>query len=176
MVKVIFLENVEDSKVGDIKDVADGYARNYLFPNKLAVVASDEEMKSLESKIEKMKKEEEKKVAEVESVKEKIESLTLDIEAMVGEENKLYGSITNTDISEALAKKKIEVDKHDIEFPNQSNHRRAYRKGEAGTWCNSRYQNHSQTCSKVGGNIVRANVVSQELHWKDFSTRLARSK
>lgn len=117
MVKVIFLENVENNKVGDVKDVADGYARNFLFRNNFAVIATEEEMKKIEAKLDKIKKEEEKKVKEAEELKVKLESLSLSLSAMVGEENKLYGSITNTDISEALLKKGIEIDRHEIEFP-----------------------------------------------------------
>lgn len=117
MVKVIFLENVENSKVGEVKEVTDGYARNYLLRNNLAVIASEEEMKKIEAKLDKIKKEEEKKVKEAEVVKATIEETSLELEAMVGEEDRLYGSITNADVAEGLAKKKIEIDKHDIEFP-----------------------------------------------------------
>ncbi len=117
MVKIIFLENVENNKVGEIKDVADGYARNFLLRKNLAVIATEEEIKKIEARLDKIKKEEEKKVKEVEKIKEKIEAISLTLKAMVSEENKLYGSITNTDVSEALQKKGIETDRHDIEFP-----------------------------------------------------------
>ena len=72
MVKVIFLENIEDNKVGDVKEVADGYARNFLFRKGIAKMATDEEVKNLEGKITKLKKEEEGKVKEAEKLGEKL--------------------------------------------------------------------------------------------------------
>ena len=60
MVKIIFLENVENNKVGEIKDVADGYARNFLLRKNLAVIATEEEIKKIEARLDKIKKEEEK--------------------------------------------------------------------------------------------------------------------
>ncbi len=117
MVKVIFLENIETNKVGDVKNVPDGYARNFLFRKNLAVIATDEEMKKIESRLEKIKKEEEKKVIEAEKLAEKIGRAKITLEMQIGDEGKLYGSVTNKDVSEKLIEKGFEIDRHSIEFP-----------------------------------------------------------
>ncbi len=114
--KVLFLQNQENHKVGDIKEVPDGYARNYLLKKGIAVPASEDKVKELESKIEKIKKEEEKATAELTTLAEKIESATFTVTAQAGDEGKLFGAVTNRDLAEVLATKKFAVDKHDIEI------------------------------------------------------------
>ena len=117
MVKVIFLENVETNKVGDVKNVPDGYARNFLFRKNLAVIATDEEIKKIESKLAKIKKEEERKVSEAEKLAEKVGKAKITLEMQIGDEGKLYGSVTNKDVAEKLADKGFDIDRHSIEFP-----------------------------------------------------------
>lgn len=114
--KLLFLQNLEHQKIGDIKDVPDGYARNYLLPKGIAVPATEEKVAELETKMAKLQKEEEKILAELTALAQKIEEKTFTVEAQAGEEDKLFGSVTNRDLSEALAKEKIEVDKQDIEI------------------------------------------------------------
>jgi len=114
--KVLFLQNQEHHRVGDIKDVPDGYARNFLLKKGIAVAATEDKVKELESKIEKIKKEEEKATGELADLATKIESQGFVVQAQAGDEGKLFGAVTNKDLSEALAAKKIEVDKHDIEI------------------------------------------------------------
>jgi large subunit ribosomal protein L9 len=116
MSKVLFLQNLEHHEIGDVKNVPDGYARNYLFPKGLAVLATDEEVKKLESKIAKLKGEEEKIVSKLEETAQKIESKAFKVQAQAGEEDKLFGSVTNKDLSDVLAKEKFEIDKHEIEI------------------------------------------------------------
>lgn len=117
MVKVIFLENVEGSKVGDIKNVPDGYARNFLLKKGLAVIATDEEMKKIETRLEKIKKEEEGKVAAAEKTAEKLAGTKVRLEMQAGEEGKLFGSVTNRDVADKLSEMGYEIDKANIEFP-----------------------------------------------------------
>jgi len=117
MVKVIFLENVENNKVGDMKNVPDGYARNFLLKKGLAVMATPEEEKKLESKLEKIKKEEEKKVQEAEKLAEKLANVKIKLEMQVGEEGKLFGSVTNREVAESLTESGYDIDKANIEFP-----------------------------------------------------------
>lgn len=114
--KLLFLQSLEHHKVGDIKEVPDGYARNYLLPKGIAVIATDEKIAELESKIAKIEKEEEKVLADLETLKTKIEEKTFTVEAQAGDEDKLFGAVTNRDLAEALAKSKIEIDKHEIEI------------------------------------------------------------
>jgi large subunit ribosomal protein L9 len=116
MVKVLFLQNVDNNKVGEVKSVPDGYARNLLFPKNLAVIATDEEIKTLEAKIEKMKAEEEKIVSTLNTLAEKIGNKTYKVEAQAGDEDKLFGSVTNRDLAEVLVKAGFEVEKQNIEI------------------------------------------------------------
>jgi large subunit ribosomal protein L9 len=116
MTRVLFLQNLEHHEAGEVKNVPDGYARNYLFPKNIAVLATDEEVKKLESKLAKIKEEEAKLSIKLEELAQKIESEKFTITAEAGEEDKLFGAVTNKDLAEALAKKKYEVDKHDIEI------------------------------------------------------------
>ena len=114
--KLLFLQSLEHHKVGDIKEVPDGYARNYLLPKGIAVIATDEKLAELESKMAKLEKEEVKVLADLEALKTKIEEKTFTVEAQAGDEDKLFGAVTNRDLAEALAKSKIEIDKHEIEI------------------------------------------------------------
>ncbi|MDD5693147.1 MAG: 50S ribosomal protein L9 [Patescibacteria group bacterium] len=116
MTKVLFLQNLEHHQIGEVKNVPDGYARNYLLPKDIAVLATDDEVKKLESKLAKMKVEEEKVVGKLEEIAAKIEAKTFKVEAQAGEEDKLFGAVTNKDLSEALTKEKLDVDKHEIEI------------------------------------------------------------
>jgi len=100
--RVIFLENIGDYKLGEIKNVPNGYARNFLFKKGFAKIATDEEVKNLESKIAKLKKEEGEKVLEAKEAAKKIAKEYLIIKKEVNDEGHLYGAVTNKDITEAL--------------------------------------------------------------------------
>jgi large subunit ribosomal protein L9 len=114
--KVLFLQNLEHHQVGDIKNIPDGYARNYLLPKGIVVPATEDNVKNYEKKIDKIKKEEDKVTETLESLKEKIESKVFSLPAQAGEEDKLFGAVTNRDLSDLLAMSKIEIDRHDIEI------------------------------------------------------------
>ena len=114
--KVLFLQNLEHHNVGDIKDIPDGYARNFLLKKGIAVAATEEQISLLSAKIDKIKKDEEKIISDLNILKEKIEKMTLEVRVQAGDEGKLFGAVTNRDVSEALAKNKVNVDKHDIEI------------------------------------------------------------
>ena len=98
-------------KKGQVVKVADGYARNYLIPRNLAMinVSGNESAVKSELKIEEVK--EEKGKTDAEQIKEKIDGIELKINAKVGKEGKLYGSITKQDIVNLLEKEGFEVDK-----------------------------------------------------------------
>ncbi|MGO4889042.1 50S ribosomal protein L9 [Anaerobacillus sp. MEB173] len=113
--KVIFQQDVKGKgKKGEIKNVSEGYARNYLFPNNLAVEASKGNVKTLEVK----KQSEEKKAAEeleeAKRYKEELESLTVEVRAKSGEGGRLFGAISTKQIAETLKKMKKKVDKRKI--------------------------------------------------------------
>jgi len=113
--KVILREEVDNlGKIGAVVKVADGYARNFLIPRGYAVLASDKNVRAMEH---------EKRIAEAKAKKvyesaklqaEKVEAVQLSFKAKVGEEDKLFGSITVMDIAEALAAKGVEVDRRKI--------------------------------------------------------------
>ena len=103
--KVVFLEEVEGSgHTGEVRNVANGYARNYLLPRKLAVPATDHNIRIAQARAETEAKHQVKLDADAEVLAEKVAGLTITIEVKVGEQGRLYGSVTNRDISEALEK------------------------------------------------------------------------
>ncbi len=114
--KVILTDNIVRVGVkGDLVDVKPGYFRNYLDPQGLAVKATKENMAELEKMREQLKKEEAENRKEAEALKEKVEALTIEQKVRVGEDGKLFGSVTNKDIAEVLAENGIEIDRKRIE-------------------------------------------------------------
>jgi len=96
-------------------EVKSGYGRNYLFPRNLAIPATKANLRAI-GEVKKQKELRERKrrrVAEI--IQEKIEKLSLSIEVLVGEDDKLYGSVTNADVAELLSKEGIIIDKRAIE-------------------------------------------------------------
>jgi large subunit ribosomal protein L9 len=103
--KVVFLEEVEGSgRIGEVRNVANGYARNYLLPRKLAVPATEHNIRIAQERAAVEAKRQVKLDADAEVLAEKLVGLTISIEVRVGEQGRLYGSVTARDISEALAK------------------------------------------------------------------------
>ena len=103
MVEVILLRDVKRLGVaGDVKRVKDGYARNYLIPRGLAVVATKEAVKQARQRLATQARHEEREVATAESLSEVIERLTLTFAVRAGETGTLYGSVTNADIAAKL--------------------------------------------------------------------------
>ena len=114
--KVILTDNIVRVGVkGDLVDVKPGYFRNYLNPQGLAVKATKKNMAELEEMQAQLKAEEAENRKEAEELKEKIEAITLTQRVNVGEDGKLFGSVTNKDIAEALEEKGVEVDRKRIE-------------------------------------------------------------
>ena len=114
--KVILKDNIVRVGVkGDLVDVKPGYFRNYLNPQGLAVQANKKNMAELEEMQAKLKEEEAQNRKEAEELKEKIEATTITQTVNVGEDGKLFGSVTNKDLAEALAKEGIEIDRKRIE-------------------------------------------------------------
>jgi len=117
-VKVIFIEDVKNvARAGQTKEVADGYARNFLFPKKLAVLANSQAAASVEAHLKKVVKQRALEEAEMAELAKKIGGIEVTLKAKVGENDKLYGSITGADIAEALSKAAgREIDKRKIEL------------------------------------------------------------
>lgn len=113
--KVILIENVDRlGSMGDVVTVKEGYARNYLIPKNKARIATPANMKSLDS-LKKKKAEEDAKIVDgAKALAAKIAGLSLTIPAQAGEEDKLFGSISNEMIAQSLALEGIVIDKRDI--------------------------------------------------------------
>lgn len=113
--KVILKDNIEGlGKAGQIINVKDGYARNYLLPRGLALVADEKNMKLLEYQRRKIEEEAKKKLQDAQSIAERLGEVTLTLKAKAGEDLKLFGSITPRDIAEALEKEGFNIDKKQI--------------------------------------------------------------
>lgn len=113
--KVILQNDVRDlGKVGEIVNVATGYARNYLFPRQLAAPATSKRVKEVEhyQKVAEAKKAK-VKAAQEELIKQ-IDGTTVDFKRSAGDEDKLFGSVTTTDIADALKAKGFSIDKRDL--------------------------------------------------------------
>ena len=121
--KVILTSDVAKiGKSGELKDVADGYARNFLIPKKLAVPAAGGAYRAWQHDIASREEKRKRERGDAEIAANRISSTTLTMGVKVGEGGKLYGSITTQDIADALGRRGITVDKHkvDLEQPLKS--------------------------------------------------------
>ena len=116
--KVILLQDVKaQGKKGDLINVSDGYARNFLFPKKLAVEADAAAMSELKTKEAAKQHHIETERAKAKELAEKLGTLTVHIKMSAGGDGRLYGSVTNKDVAEGLLKEhKIEIDRRKIEM------------------------------------------------------------
>ena len=115
--KVILREDVPDiGQAGQTVEVKDGYGRNYLIPRNMAIVATKGNLSSI-GEVHKQKDLRERKLRrEAEVVKEKIEKLEISAEVLVGEEEKVFGSVTVHNIIDLLATEGVTVPKHTIKL------------------------------------------------------------
>jgi large subunit ribosomal protein L9 len=116
--KVIFLKDVKGKgKKGEVKNVADGYAHNFLIKQGLAVEATSSSVSQLEGQKNKEKKQAEEELEDAKKLKATLEELTVEMKAKSGEGGRLFGSITSKQIADQLKKThKIKVDKRKIEM------------------------------------------------------------
>ena len=117
--EVILREHIDNlGQRGDVVKVADGYARNYLLPRKLALAVTDSNRRQIdrERKLADARDVEEKQQAE--ALAQRLQQSDLEIGRRVGENNTLYGSVTSADIAEALAARGFEIDKRKINLPD----------------------------------------------------------
>jgi large subunit ribosomal protein L9 len=116
---VILRDHVEHvGRRGDVVKVADGFARNYLLPRKLALPATDANRKWVERerKVAEVREAEERSAAE--AIASRLTALDLSVARKVGENEQLYGSVTNADIAALLKEKGFEVDRRKILLPD----------------------------------------------------------
>lgn len=119
MMEVILTQPVEHlGRGGDVVKVANGYARNYLLPRKLAVLVTAGNKRQIDhmKKVAALKEAEERGAAE--TVAQLIAKLDIVIRRRVGETDTLYGSVTSADIAEAMAAQQVPVDRRKIQLPD----------------------------------------------------------
>jgi len=120
-VKLVLLRDVPAlGKLGDVVEVADGYARNYLLPRKLAGEADKGALARLEAQQKAHARRESQKLAEARELAARLESAKLTVSAKAGENGKLFGAVTNADVAAAIAEAlSVAIDKHKIELSGQ---------------------------------------------------------
>ena len=116
--KIAFLEDVPNvAKAGDIKEVADGYARNYLLPKKLGVLASAGVASTIEAQRHSRFRKEARREADLVALGQKLEGTEIKLEAKAGSKDRLYGAITTAEIAVQLESQTgISIDKKKIEL------------------------------------------------------------
>jgi large subunit ribosomal protein L9 len=113
--KVILKRDVKGlGHAGDVKDVKDGYARNFLLPTGAAALADANALKNWERHRDEREAREAGMRSEAEATAGRLRELKLEVAVKAGEKNRLFGSVTNREIAELIAKEGIEVDRHAI--------------------------------------------------------------
>jgi len=116
-VEVILLKNVASlGSRGDTVKVKPGYARNYLFPRKLAVLATPANRRIFEEEEKLLQRKDRQAMEEAKGLAEKLADASCTIPVQVAEEDKLYGSVTSLDIANELAKQGFQIDKRQVEL------------------------------------------------------------
>jgi large subunit ribosomal protein L9 len=119
IVEVILRDHVENlGRRGDIVKVADGYARNFLLPRNLALPATDTNRKRVERERKNLEVRETEDRQSAEAIAMRLAAIEIAIPRKVGENDQLYGSVTNADIAELLKDKGVDVDRRKILLPD----------------------------------------------------------
>jgi len=117
--KVIFLKDVKNvAKANEIKEVKEGYARNYLFRNGLAVEATKANIDNLNRKLEQMATTEEARIKNAKELAEKLSKLEIKMTKKAGEKGRLFGAITSSEIAEEVNRLGVNLDKKLIDLKN----------------------------------------------------------
>jgi len=115
--KVLLIKDVPNlGKAGEVKEVKDGYGKNFLIARGFAKLATPDVIEAWEKEQAKRAEEEKKEIERLTKIKEKIESMTLTIKHKAGANGALFGAITNKEVAEALKEKGIEIDKKHIDI------------------------------------------------------------
>ena len=115
--EVILREHVEHlGRRGDLVKVADGYARNYLLPRKLALLATESNKQQIERERAKFEIKELEEQKSAQAVADRMAYLEIEISRKVGETEALYGSVTSADVADALAAKGFEIDRRKLQL------------------------------------------------------------
>ena len=115
--KVILRKNYDQlGKIGDLVEVKNGYARNFLLPRQIAYIATKGNIRALEEEKQQLAKKEVKELEAAKVLATELENVSITIPVKVGEEDKIFGSVTSQMISDALKEKSYEVDKRKIDL------------------------------------------------------------
>ena len=118
-IEVILKEHVDHlGRRGEIVKVADGYARNFLFPRQLALAVTSENKKQIERERVKAEAREAEELTIAQALATRLEAVELAIPRRVGENDTLYGSVTSADIADALAGHSLTVDRRKVQLPD----------------------------------------------------------
>jgi large subunit ribosomal protein L9 len=118
--KVILRKNFDQlGKVGEIVNVKDGYARNFLIPRQIAYHATQGNILALEEEKKQIRKKEAKELDAAQKFASELEKISVTIPVKVGEEDKIFGSVTNQMIADSLKEKGFDIDKRKIEVTEQ---------------------------------------------------------
>jgi large subunit ribosomal protein L9 len=113
--KVILKRDVKGlGHTGDVKDVKNGYARNFLFPTGAAALADAGALKNWERHRTEREEREQGIRSEAEAIAQRLRELKLEVAVKAGEKNRLFGSVTNREIADLIAQEGIEVDRHAV--------------------------------------------------------------
>jgi len=117
--EILLVENVANLGTrGDIVNVKDGYARNFLLPRKKALPVTSGNKRQIELEKERNTKLRAKELASAQELKTRLDAVSLTISKKAGENGQLFGSVTNADITEMLKTKGFEIDRHSISLPH----------------------------------------------------------
>ncbi len=115
--KVILRKDIETlGNIGDIVEVKEGYARNFLIPRKIAYTALRGNLRALEDEKKSIARKSEQELHSAENVSTELEKVSVTIPVQVGEEDKIFGSVTTQMIADALKEKDFDIDKRKIEI------------------------------------------------------------
>lgn len=121
--KVIFIKDMKgQGKKGQVKEVSEGYAQNFLFPRGVARPATEGNMKTLEQQNASEQKRKQQEKDEAIALGKQLEEMTVTVKAKSGEGGRLFGAITSKQIAETLAVQNIKIDKRKIELSEPIRH------------------------------------------------------
>ncbi|MGE5380829.1 MAG: 50S ribosomal protein L9 [Methylocystaceae bacterium] len=126
--KVILTQDVKKlGQKGDLKEVSDGYARNFLFPRNLAVEATATRIKEMDERKTSEGRRKEREEEQARAIKAKLDGKTINVKAKMGKDGKLYGAVTAQEISDAIkAQAGIDLDKRKVDLKENIKHEGEY--------------------------------------------------
>jgi large subunit ribosomal protein L9 len=117
--EILLIENVPNlGSRGDVVNVKDGYARNFLLPRKKALPVTSGNRRQIELEKERNVKLRAKELASAQDLKARLDGISLAVSKKAGEQGQLFGSVTNADVAELLKAKGFEIDRHLISLPH----------------------------------------------------------